>query len=87
MMIPRIAGTVLLAMAVFVVVTLLVSLGVLWLTGGVLRGAVIGVVCGLAAAFVVGSVGTAVGRTGERPGRRVGDGGDGSGNREDRRTR
>jgi hypothetical protein len=62
-MISRIAGTLLLSLVVFVVVSLLVSLGVLWLTGGVVRGAVIGVVCGLAAAFVVGAVSTAGRRT------------------------
>jgi hypothetical protein len=39
-MIARIAGTMLLSVIVFVIVSLLVSLGVLWLTGGVVRGAV-----------------------------------------------
>jgi hypothetical protein len=37
-MIARIAGIVFSSTSVFVVVVLLVSLGVLWLTGGVLRG-------------------------------------------------
>jgi uncharacterized membrane protein YdjX (TVP38/TMEM64 family) len=62
--IARIAGTVMLALIVFVVVSLLVSLGVLWLTGGVVRGAVIGIVCGFAAAFVVATVSNIVGRGG-----------------------
>lgn len=61
-MIARIAGTVILSAIVFVVVSLLVSLGVLWMTDGVFRGALIGVICGTAAAFTVGAVSTAVGR-------------------------
>ena len=61
-MIARIAGTVILSALVFVGVSLLVSLGVLWMTDGVLRGALIGVICGTAAAFTVGAVSTAVGR-------------------------
>ena len=65
-MLTRIAGTLLLSTIVFVVVTLLVSLGVLWATGGVARGALIGVISGAAAAFAIGAVGTAVGRSGER---------------------
>jgi len=65
-MIARTAGTVLLATIVFVVVSLLVSLGVLWWTGGLLSGAVIGVICGLAAAFTIGAVSSAAGRSGER---------------------
>jgi uncharacterized membrane protein (DUF485 family) len=72
-MIARITGTVLLSLLVFVVMSLLVSLGVVWLTDNVTRGAVIGVVCGLAAAFVISSVSTAVGRNEERPRRRSGD--------------
>jgi hypothetical protein len=46
---------------VFVAVYLLVSLGVMWLTG--VRGVVIGAVCGLGAAFVVGAASTAGRRT------------------------
>ena len=65
-MIARIAGTVILSAIVFVVVSLLVSLGVLWWTGGVARGAVIGVICGFSAACVVATVSTAVGRSGEQ---------------------
>jgi hypothetical protein len=72
-MIARIAGTVLLSTIVFVVVPLLVSLGVLWLTGGVARGAVIGVICGFSAAFVVATVSTVAGRSGERPRQRTSD--------------
>ena len=71
-MIARITGTVLLSLVVFVV-SLLVSLGVVWLTDNVTRGAVIGIVCGLAAAFVISSVSTAVGRNEERPRRRSSD--------------
>ena len=66
-MIARTIGTVLLSTVVFVVVSLLVSLGVLWWTGGLLPGALIGVICGLAAAFTIGVVSTAVRRSGERP--------------------
>ena len=65
-MLSRIAGTLLLSTIAFVVVTLLVSLGVLWATGGVARGVLIGVISGTAAAFTIGAVGTAAGRSGER---------------------
>jgi len=65
-MITRIAGTLILSTIAFVVVTLLVSLGVLWATGGVARGALVGVISGTAAAFTIGAVGTAVGRSRER---------------------
>ena len=78
-MLARIAGTLLLSTIGFVVVTLLVSLGVLWATGGVARGVLIGVIYGTAAAFTIGAVGTAVGRSGTRSGddsdRSVGGGG------------
>ena len=57
-----IAGTVMLSTIVFVVVSSLVGLGVLWATEDVYRGALIGVICGTAAAFTVGAVGIAVGR-------------------------
>ena len=66
-MIARTVGTLILSTTVFVVVSLLVCLGVLWWTGGLLSGAVIGVICGLAAAFTIGAVSTAVGQSGERP--------------------
>ena len=52
--------------AVFFGVSLLVSLGVLWWTGDVVRGILIGVVCGSAAAFTVGAVVRAIGRSGDR---------------------
>ena len=61
-MIARIAGTLILSLIVFVAVSLLVALGVLWWTGGLLSDAVIGVVCGFSAAFIVATVSTAVGR-------------------------
>ena len=65
-MLARIAGTLLLSTIGFVAVTLLVSLGVLWATGGVARGVLIGVISGTAVAFTIGAVGTALGRSGER---------------------
>ena len=65
-MIARVAGTLILSSIAFVVVTLLVSLGVQWATGGVARGILVGLICGTAAAFTIGAVGTAVGRPGER---------------------
>jgi hypothetical protein len=43
-MFVRIAGTLLMFTIGFVVVTLHVSLGVLWATGGVARGVLIGVI-------------------------------------------
>jgi hypothetical protein len=52
-MIARIAGTLILSAIVFVAVSLLVSLGVLWWTGGAARGAVIGVICGFLAASML----------------------------------
>jgi hypothetical protein len=72
-MFARIAGTVILSVIVFIVVTLMVGLGVLWLTGDVERGAVVGVICGLAAAFTISAVSTAVGRSGGRHRERLGD--------------
>ena len=64
-MLARIAGTVILSTIVFIVVSLLVSLGVLWWIGDVTRGALIGVICGTVAAFTVSAVSTAIGRSGE----------------------
>jgi drug/metabolite transporter (DMT)-like permease len=66
-MIARIAGTVALSLVVFVIVSLLVFLGALWLTGGVVRATTIGAVCGLAAAFVVGAASIVTRRTGGPP--------------------
>jgi hypothetical protein len=68
-------------------VTLLVSLGVVWWTGGVFRGTVIGIVCGLVAAFVISTASTAVGQNGERPLRRSGDRSGGPEDEANRRTR
>jgi hypothetical protein len=64
-MLARIAATVLLSIGVFIVVTLLVSLGVLWWTGEGTRSVLIGVICGSAAAVTVGGVNTAYGQSGE----------------------
>jgi uncharacterized membrane protein YdjX (TVP38/TMEM64 family) len=65
----RLAGTVILSMIAFIVVASLVSLGVLWATGGLARGTLIGVICGAVAAFTVSVVGTAIGRrSGEHSG-------------------
>ena len=75
-MIANIAGTVILSAIVFVVVSLLVCLGVLWATEGVFRGALIGVICVTAAAFSVGTVGIAVGRRSSDEDRRSRDGHD-----------
>ena len=66
-MIARIAGTVILSAIVFVVVSLLVSLGVLWWSGDASRGVRIGVISGALAVFAVGAV-SWVGRSGERSG-------------------
>ena len=67
-MLARIAATVLLSIGVFIVVTLIMGLGVLWWTGDGTRGVLIGVICGTGAAFTVSAVGTAIGRSRERPG-------------------
>jgi Na+/proline symporter len=61
----RLAATVLLSIGVFIVVTLLVSLGVLWWTGDATRGIRIGVICGAVAVITVSAVSWA-GRTEER---------------------
>jgi uncharacterized BrkB/YihY/UPF0761 family membrane protein len=64
----RLAGTVMLSTVAFFVVAVLVSVGVLWWSGDIARGALIGVICGTAAAFTFGAVITAIGRSGERSG-------------------
>ena len=61
----RLAGTVMLSTVAFFVVAVLVSLGVLWWSGDIARGALIGVIFGTAAAFMFGAVITATGRSGE----------------------
>ena len=65
-MIARIAGTVMLSTVVFFVVSVLVSVGVLWWSGDIARGTLIGVICGSVAALTFGAVVRAMGRTGER---------------------
>ena len=61
----RLAGTVMLSTVVFFVVSVLVSVGVLWWSGDVALGTFIGVICGTAA-FTFGAVVRAMGRTGKR---------------------
>ena len=63
----RLAATVLLSIGVFIVVTLFVSLGVLWWSGDATRGVRLGVICGAVAVFAVGAV-SWYGRSGERSG-------------------
>jgi hypothetical protein len=63
----KFAATVLLSIVVFIVVTLFVSLGVLWWTGEGTRSVLIGVICGTVAVFTVRAV-SWYGRSGERPG-------------------
>jgi hypothetical protein len=70
---------------VFVVVSLLVSLGELWWTGGLLSGVLIGLICGLAAAFTIGAVSNVVRRTEERR-RSSGDESERSGGEQDHRA-
>jgi uncharacterized BrkB/YihY/UPF0761 family membrane protein len=75
----RLAGTVMLSTVVFFVVSVVVSVGVLWWSGEVALGTLIGVICGTAAAFTFGAVVRAMGRSGERSSdeeRRSGDGDD-----------
>jgi uncharacterized membrane protein YdjX (TVP38/TMEM64 family) len=66
-MLSKFAATVLLSIVVFVVVTLFVSLGVLWWTADGTRSVLIGVICGAVAVFAVRSV-SWYGRWGERSG-------------------
>jgi preprotein translocase subunit SecF len=61
----RLAGTLMLSTVAFFVVAVLVSVGVLWWSGDIARGALIGVICGTAAAFMFGAVVRAMGRSGE----------------------
>jgi hypothetical protein len=72
-MVGRIAGTMIVSVAVLVTVSLLVSFGVMWWTGGTPISAPIGGVCGLAVAFVVEALVTAVRRAGERSCKRLSD--------------
>ena len=62
------AGTYAITGLLFViVVTLVVSVGVLWLSGDATRGVRMGVICGAVAVFTVSAVSWA-GRSGERSG-------------------
>ena len=63
----RLAGTVMLSTVVFFVVSVLVSVGVLWWSGDIARGTLIGVICGSVAALTFGAVLTAIGRRGNAP--------------------
>ena len=63
----RLAATVLLSIGVFIVVTLLVSLGVLWWSGDATRGVRIGLICGAVAVIAVIAV-SRYGRSGGRSG-------------------
>jgi Zn-dependent protease with chaperone function len=63
----RLASTVMLSIVVFIVVTLFVSLGVLWWTGDGTRSVLIGVICGVVAVLTVRAV-SWYGRSGERSG-------------------
>jgi hypothetical protein len=64
-MLSKFAATVLLSIVVFIVVTLFVSLGVLWWTGEGTRSVLIGVICGTVAVLTVRAV-SWYGRLGER---------------------
>jgi hypothetical protein len=64
-MVARIAGSVIVSVAVLIVVSLLVSFGALWWTGSVIASAVLGTMCGLAAAFTVDALHAAVERASE----------------------
>ena len=66
-MLSKFAATVLLSIAVFIAVTLFVSLGVLWWTGDGTRSVLIGLICGAVAVLTVRAV-SWYGRSGERSG-------------------
>ena len=63
----RFAATVLLSIGVFIVVSLFVSVGLLWWTGDATRSVLIGVICGTVAVLTVRAV-SWYGRSGERSG-------------------
>jgi hypothetical protein len=65
-MVARIAGSMIVSVAVLIMVSLLVGFGVLWWTGSVIASAVLGTMCGFAAAFAVNTLHAAVGRGGAR---------------------
>ena len=66
-MLSKFAATVLLSIVVFIVVTLFVSLGVLWWTGVGTRSVLIGVISGAVAVLTVRAV-SWYGRWGKRTG-------------------
>jgi hypothetical protein len=66
-MLSKFAATVLLSIVVFIVVTLFVSLVVLWWTGDGTRSVLIGVICGTVAVLTVRAV-SWYGRSGGRSG-------------------
>jgi Na+/proline symporter len=64
-MLSKFAATVLLSIVVFIVVTLFVSLGLLWWSREGTRSVLIGVICGAVAVLTVRAV-SWYGRSGER---------------------
>jgi Zn-dependent protease with chaperone function len=64
-MLSKFAATLLLSIVVLIVVTLFVSLGLLWWTGDGTRSVLIGVICGTVAVLMVRAV-SWYGRSGER---------------------
>lgn len=62
----KIDGSIIISVAVLIVVSFLVSLGVLRWTGSVIASAAIGTMWGLAATFAVDAMHTATERVGER---------------------
>jgi Na+/proline symporter len=66
-MLSKYAATVLLSIVVFIVVSLFVTLVVLWWTGDGTRGVRIGVICGAVAVVTLSAV-SWVRRSGERAG-------------------
>jgi ABC-type transport system involved in cytochrome c biogenesis permease subunit len=52
-MVARIVGSMIVSVAALIVVSLLVSLGVLWWTASVITSSAIGTMCALAAAFTL----------------------------------
>jgi NhaP-type Na+/H+ or K+/H+ antiporter len=67
-MLSKFAATVLLSIVVFIVVTLFVSLGVLWWTGDGTRSVLVGVICGAIAVLAVRAASWYGRRSGERSG-------------------
>jgi hypothetical protein len=65
-MVARIAGSMTISVALLIVVSFLVSFGVLWWSGIVVTSALLGTIGGLAAVFAMDALHTAVGRTGDR---------------------